>query len=162
MQDQPIARALVVDDSPTQAIEIRMRLVRSGFEAVTAHSGAEALQRMRDDLPDIVLTDLVMPEMDGLALVKQIRREFPGLPVVLLTAHGNEDIAAQALRTGASGYVPKQHLNRDLSRTLEGVLAVARANRARQQVFECLNRTETRFVLENDATLIPPLLTRLQ
>jgi CheY-like chemotaxis protein len=162
MSPSIVARALVVDDSPTQALELRMRLVRSGFEAAAVHSGAEALARLAQDLPDVVLTDLVMPGMDGLELVEQLRGQFPGLPVIVLTAHGNEDIAARALRQGAAGYVPKQRVEQDLFYVLEGVLAVARAERARQRVFECLTHSETRFVLRNDVTLIPPRLGRLQ
>jgi CheY-like chemotaxis protein len=157
-----VTRALVVDDSPTQAIDLRMRLARSGFDAVSVHSAQAALDRIAQSLPDVVLTDLVMPDMDGLALVERIRKDHPGLPVVVLTANGNEEIAARALRQGAAGYVPKQRMEQDLSRTLEGVLAVARAERARQRVFECLTQSETRFVLNNDVTLIPPLLGRLQ
>ena len=60
--------------------------------------------------PDIVVSDLQMPEMDGLELVETIRREHPGLPVILMTAHGSEETAIQALRKGATNYVAKRNL----------------------------------------------------
>src|ERR1700676_702922 len=103
-------RALVVDDSPTQALDLRRRLTRGGFHVEMAANGRAALDAGDKHLPDIVLTDLMMPEMDGLELVKQLRRSRPGLPVILLTAEGSEEIAATALRAGAVGYIPKKNL----------------------------------------------------
>jgi CheY-like chemotaxis protein len=162
MSSRPLARALVVDDSPTQALEMRLRLVRAGFEVDMVHSGADALTLLQNNPPDIILTDLVMPGMDGLQLTQKVRSSHPGIPVVLLTAHGSEEVAAEALKQGASGYVPKKHMDRDLPRTLENVLAIARSNRVRDQLLQCMLQSESRFVLENDPTLVPPLVARLQ
>ncbi len=103
-----------------------------------------------------------MPQLDGLELVSRIRRDYPGLPVVLMTAHGTEEIAMQALRSGAAGYVAKRNLARDLSRTLENVLALIRASSAEQQLMECFSELSSCFVLVNDTTLVPPLVGRLQ
>src|SRR5580700_4455501 len=100
----PRTRALVVDDSPTQAIELRHRLVVAGFAVRMASNGREALAAVEQELPEIVLTDLQMPEMDGLELVQQLTRRHPGLPIILLTAFGSEEIAVRALRGGAAGY----------------------------------------------------------
>src|SRR5687768_6135422 len=96
-------RVLVVDDSPTQALEVRQRLVRSGFSVQIASAGSEALEAVARDRPDIILTDLMMPEMNGFELASHIKRDYPGLPVVLMTAHGTEEIAMRALRDGAAG-----------------------------------------------------------
>jgi len=158
----PVARALVVDDSPTQALEVRLNLVRLGLEVQMAAGGRQALEAVAAAPPDIVFTDLVMPDMDGLALVQALRASHPAIPVVLLTAHGSEEIAAQALRQGAADYIPKKHLRRDLPRTLENLLAQARGGRTRRQMLDCLAQTETGYVLENDRSLIPPLVVRLQ
>ena len=68
--------------------------------------------------PDIVLTDLHMPEMNGLELVTAVKEKFPDIPVLLMTAKGSEDIAAQALRQAAASYVPKRRLADDLVRTI--------------------------------------------
>ncbi len=95
-----VRRAVVVDDSLTQAIDLRQRLIRGGFQAVIAHSGEEALQIIQRRPPDVVLTDLVMPEMDGVELVARLRRNHPGLPIIVLTAEGSEDSAVAALRGG--------------------------------------------------------------
>ena len=162
MNQQPVTRALVVDDSHTQALDLRNRLMRMGLEVEVANSGADALTAIARQRPDVILTDLIMPEMDGLALVQKVRADYPGIPVVLLTSHGSEEIAVAALKQGAADYVPKQHLSRDLPRSLDNVLAVARSNRVRQLMLGSLVQTEAKFVLENDPTLIPPLVGRLQ
>ena len=59
-------------------------------------------------MPAVVLTDLQMPGLDGLALVQEIREKYPRLPVILMTAHGSEDVAILALRAGATNYVPEE------------------------------------------------------
>jgi CheY-like chemotaxis protein/anti-sigma regulatory factor (Ser/Thr protein kinase) len=155
-------RALVVDDSRTQAFAIRQKLLRGGFQVDMAGNGLEALAALEQQLPSIVLTDLMMPEMDGLELVTQIRRLHPGLPVVLLTAHGSEEVAVRALRSGAASYVPKKNLDRDLYRTLENVLAHCRTAKSDDQSSACLTATQSEFVLGNEADWIGPLVGRLQ
>jgi CheY-like chemotaxis protein/anti-sigma regulatory factor (Ser/Thr protein kinase) len=155
-------RVLVVDDSPTQALEVRQRLVRSGFSVQIASAGSEALEAVARDRPDIILTDLMMPEMNGFELASHIKRDYPGLPVVLMTAHGTEEIAMRALRDGAAGYVAKRNLARDLARTLENVLALIRASSARQQLMECFAESSACYLLANVTSLVPPLVGRLQ
>ena len=75
-------------------------------------SGREALAALPARLPDVVLTDLDMPEMNGLELVEAVRRDFPAVPVILMTALGSEEIAVEALQKGAASYVPKRNLRR--------------------------------------------------
>ncbi len=108
---------LVVDDS---AVDRRLAggilETASGLKVEYATNGVEALKKIEQALPDVVLSDLQMPEMDGLELVRQIRNRFPLVPVILMTAHGSEDIAVQALALGASSYVPKVKLARRIAR----------------------------------------------
>src|SRR5205823_3506507 len=120
--------------------------------------GKEAMALLGRGLPDVVVTDLEMPEMNGLELVEAIRRDHPTVPVVLITAHGSEQIAALALRKGAASYVPKAMMEQDLLPTLENILAITQADRHQQRALECLALNETLFVLNNDAALVPPLI----
>jgi CheY-like chemotaxis protein len=76
------------------------------IRVVHAGNGRDALEKIKSAPPDLVVTDLVMPEMDGLELVKEVRRTYPTIPVILMTAHGSEEIAAAALKAGAASYVP--------------------------------------------------------
>jgi CheY-like chemotaxis protein len=128
-----------------------------------AHDGKEALDCIAREMPDLVLTDLQMPEMNGLELVEAVRSRFPTVAVILMTAHGSEEIAIQALQAGAASYVPKRNLATDLSDTAVDVLAVAGAKRHRQRLLdECWRRTETHFLLPNDLSHIAPLIGHLQ
>jgi anti-sigma regulatory factor (Ser/Thr protein kinase) len=104
-----------------------------------------------------------MPEMDGLALVQQIREKYPEVPVVLMTRSGSEEIAVQALRRGAASYVPKRNLATSLVPTLEQVLAASRIDRqCHDSMLACLSQRDSRFVLESDPALVPPLVALLQ
>jgi CheY-like chemotaxis protein len=152
-------RVLVVDDS---AIERRLatRLIESsnGLTVLTAADGHQALEIIERERPAVVLTDLQMPQLDGLALVKEVRRAYPDIPVILMTAFGSEEIAMEALQAGAASYVPKRALASELVSTLGKVLEVAEASRTRRRLLSSLQRHESFFRLENDPDLIRPLI----
>jgi CheY-like chemotaxis protein len=157
-----LTRVLVVEDSRTQAQEIQYILEDAGFGVETVADGLEALKAIRREAPDLIVTDLQMPTMDGLALVDAVRQDYPFIPVVLITAFGSEAIAARALRDGAAGYVPKRFLPMDLIPTLQGLLAVVDGEIDRKRVLGSLSRVESEFILENDTAMIPPLVRHLE
>jgi CheY-like chemotaxis protein/anti-sigma regulatory factor (Ser/Thr protein kinase) len=159
----PVHTVLVVDDSPVDrhlAGAIIGKL--PGWHATFAAHGKEALEAIAGRPPDVVLTDLLMPEMDGLELVQAVRTRYPLVPVILMTAHGSEDIAIQALQKGAASYVPKKSLARDLEETLDQVLSVSLARRNQQRVIESLVRHQAEFVLDNDTALVAPLVGHIE
>lgn len=121
----PPATILVVDDS---ALDRRLAgaLVAKdpGLRAAYASNGREALEVIGRERPAVVVTDLFMPEMDGLQLVEAIRREHPALPVILMTAHGSEETAVLALRTGAASYVHKRRLAEELVSSIRDLLSL--------------------------------------
>jgi len=163
---------LIVDDSAVDRRKVEGLLCRPadpnggglGGELTIrfAVHGREALERMAEQVPDLVLTDLQMPEMDGLELVEEVRAKYPAVPVILMTGQGSEEIAVRALQRGAASYVPKRNLARDLTETVDGILGLTDAARARQRVLDCLVRAESYFVLDNDVSLIPPLVGYIQ
>ena len=158
-----MATLLVVDDvAIDRHLAGALLEEHSGWSAVYAEDGREALSIIQKDIPDLVLTDLQMPEVNGLELVKAIRRDYSHLPVILMTAHGSEEIAVAALKVGAASYVPKRDLARDLVPTTEKMLDMARTSRNQQQVLECLIETEFRFLLSNDPIRVRPLISHLQ
>ncbi len=154
---------LVVDDS---AVDRRLAggilEKASGLKIEYAANGAEALKKIEQARPDIVLSDLQMPEMDGLELVGHVRNRYPLIPVILMTAHGSEDIAVQALARGAASYVPKAKLAQELPDVVESVLAVSKADRHNERLGECLAKTSNEFVLDNDTSLVYPLVDHCQ
>lgn len=156
-----MSRILIVEDSPTQALEIQYLLEDAGFEADVATNGREALAAIGRCVPDLVLTDLQMPELDGLRLVDAVRSRHPLIPVVLMTGIGSEEIAAEALQRGASGYVPKRRFGRDLISTLTKILEISAAGRTAGRVVEGWVRCRSEFVLNNDAGRISRLVNHL-
>jgi CheY-like chemotaxis protein len=158
-----VVTILVVDDNAVDR-HLAGSLVEKvpGWKAIYASNGREALAAIPRDRPDLVLTDMVMPELDGLALVQEIRTNHPFVPVILMTAFGSEEIAIRALQKGAASYVPKGNLVRDLAETVENVLAVAKGDQNQQRLLECLTQSDSQFLLDNDPALIPPLIGYLQ
>jgi CheY-like chemotaxis protein/anti-sigma regulatory factor (Ser/Thr protein kinase) len=158
-----MTNVLVVDDSAVDRKLAGSLLERNYSATVTyAAHGADALNQMRQRQPDLVVTDLQMPEMNGLELVTAVRSQFPLVPVILMTAQGSEEIAVQALQKGAASYLPKSRLTNDLLETVENVLAVSRADRHHGRLMESLCQTEWSFVLENDTTLIPAMVDHVR
>ena len=157
-----MTRILVVDDDHSQVEEFGVLLRNAGCDVTLAGNGRVAMDLLRRDLPDIVLTDLEMPVMDGLELVQAIRRDYPALPVILMTAMGSEDVAARALHQGAASYVRKRNLAQEVVRTVGSVLAVVRALPQQERVLDCLTNGQLDFVLDNDPAQVPPLLGYLE
>jgi CheY-like chemotaxis protein len=155
---------LVVDDSPTERRRVGS-IFEKGLKSVTvsyADNGLVAFDMIQSDLPDLIVTDLQMPEMDGLGLVEKIAEAGIGVPVILMTSYGNEEIALQALNAGAASYVPKAVLGKHLINTVENVIELSQVKKNRQRVLQALTTVQSRFVLDNDITYIPPLISYLQ
>jgi DNA-binding NtrC family response regulator len=106
---KPLAggRVLVVDDEPHQRDILEMILSSEGYEVLAAANVRQALDALARDDFDVVLTDLKMPDMDGIGLLQAIASSRPGLSVVLMTAHGSIDSAVEAMRKGAFDYLTK-------------------------------------------------------
>lgn len=153
---------LVVDDS---AVDRRLAggLLEkdSDFSIRYAVHGADGLDKMREQLPDLVLTDLVMPEMDGLDLVSMVRSTYPAIPVILMTSAGNEEICVQALQRGAASYVPKRVLSQRLLDTVRQVLEIASHEQTVSRLMSCMTETRCCFEIDDDNKLIPPLVAHL-
>ena len=154
-----MACILVVDDSAADREMAGHLLARQSWNVVYAENGRQALERMRDHDVDLVLTDLVMPDLDGLGFVEQAKLDHPLVPVVLMTARGSEEIAVRALEAGASSYVPKKVLVRDLVDLAQRILDASRERRSYTRLLGRLR--DATFVLENDPDLISSLVSYL-
>jgi CheY-like chemotaxis protein len=154
-EEEAMATVLVVDDLASQRQLVAGLLCRQRrYELAFAANGKEALQRLAGQAIDLVVTDLLMPEMDGLELLRAVRRDYPQLPVILMTASGSEHLAVQALQEGAASYVPKSVLARRLAETVASVLSASRKERTHVQLGRRLASQEFKFELENDADLL--------
>lgn len=157
-----MVKVLVVEDSSTQAVQIKYVLKNEGFQVIVAGDGDEALDLVDSFQPDVVLTDLQMPNMDGLTLVSAIRKTRASLPVVLMTDHGNEDIAMRALMGGAASYIPKRRLKEDVAATLRDVLEMAQAANEQKDLERCMVECQTKYVLENNSQLVNQLIAQIE
>lgn len=137
-------------------------LERVGYETRRASTVPEALAAMAEHPFDLVATDLVMPGKGGVELVIELRKRYPQVPVIVVTAHGDGAATARALRRGASSYVPKAQVLQELVRTVDSVLAVALEERDRNQVLLRMTEFHLVFELENEQNLVGPLVRFLQ
>ena len=117
---------------------------------------------MKDVVPHVVVTDLMMPDMDGLELVAAVRTEHPEVPIILMTGQGSETLALEALERGAASYVPKGQLADKLLDTVKQVLTVARADSRYQHLTECFVKSQLSVQLDSDPALIAPLVDVVQ
>ena len=112
---------LVVDDEKRMVRFIRLNLEQDGFQVVTAYNGTQALEQVRTALPNLVLLDVMMPDIDGFEVLKKIR-EASTVPVIMLTAKGEEDDRIRGLESGADDYITKPFSPRELVSRVKAVL----------------------------------------
>lgn len=154
---------LVVDDS-----EVDRRLAgglladEPGYDLAFAENGVEALEAMSRRVPDLVISDLQMPEMNGLQLLTTSKMQHPDVPIVLMTAKGSEVLAVEALARGAASYVPKAQLSERLASTVAEVLALMQADRTHERLIASLKQSDFSFEMPADPALIEPLVDLLQ
>lgn len=123
------ARILVVDDEPSIRTVLKAHLARDGHDVAAAADGAEAVGALTQAPFDLVISDLRMPGMSGLELLSWCTREQPGLPVILITAHGTVDAAVEALKLGAQDFITKPFDLDELKQAVDKALRVERARR---------------------------------
>jgi two-component system KDP operon response regulator KdpE len=114
-------RILVVDDEERMVRFIRMNLEHDGFEVSEAFNGKEAIQKVRDVTPDLILLDVMMPDLNGFEVLETLR-EASNVPVIMLTAKGEEDDRVRGLELGADDYVTKPFSPRELVGRVKAVL----------------------------------------
>lgn len=112
---------LVVDDEARMVRFVRMNLELEGYQVAEAGNGLEALEKVRDELPDLVVLDVMMPDMDGFETLARIR-EISTVPVIMLTVKGDEEDRIKGLELGADDYVTKPFSPRELASRIRAVL----------------------------------------
>lgn len=115
------SKILVVDDEERMVRFIHLNLEHDGFQVIDAFRGAQAIQLIRDHLPDLVLLDVMMPDIDGFEVLKMIREVNP-VPVIMLTAKSEEDDKVRGLELGADDYITKPFSPRELVSRVKAVL----------------------------------------
>lgn len=134
---------LVVDDEPRLVDVVRMNLEVEGYRVIEASNGQEALDRLKSDLPDLVLLDVMMPEMDGFATLKRLR-EVSSVPVIMLTVRNEETDRIRGLEIGADDYLTKPYNPRELQIRIKALL---------RRTFTPAPPRKTRIVVDDDLTI---------
>ena len=116
------AKILVVEDEPAMVAGLRDNFEFEGYEVITARDGIEGLERALDESPDLVVLDVMMPRMSGLEVCKQLRAKRASLPIIMLTARGQEVDKVVGLELGADDYVTKPFSIRELLARVKSVL----------------------------------------
>ncbi len=119
-------KILVVDDEKRMVRFIQLNLEQDGFQVLTAYNGTEALEQVRTQLPDLILLDIMMPDISGFEVLKRIR-EVNTVPVIMLTAKGEEDDRIQGLELGADDYITKPFSPREMVSRIRAVLRRTRS-----------------------------------
>jgi two-component system chemotaxis response regulator CheY len=118
-----VAKILVVDDAAFMRLRSAKVLTDNGHEVIQAENGLEAIRKFDEFSPDAVLMDITMPEMDGLAALKEIRRVHPNARIAMVTAMGQQSIVMEALKAGARDFILKPMQPARLLGALEKLLA---------------------------------------
>lgn len=162
-RNSEMTTVLVVDDSPIDRRLAGGILEKdSVWEILYAGDAEDALDAVRRQPPDLIITDMQMPEMNGLELLTAVRREYPAMPIILMTAKGSEELASEALRVGANSYVPKRSLATDLVEISRRVLAATRDEQSLSQLMRRLTTRHEVFTLETDLDLLMSMCRYLQ
>jgi len=113
---------LIVDDEPLVRSSLSELLTLLGYTVSTAGNGKEALELLRDYTADIIITDIKMPEMDGIQLLNQVKKRHPEVPVILITGYGSIDSAVEAMKQGAYDYITKPIVDSEIKIVIERLM----------------------------------------
>lgn len=151
-----MASILLAEDSPTHTALIRSILEEDAHDVECVGDGRQAIDCLEESMPDLVVTDLRMPEMNGQELVQAILDRFPALPSVVVTARGSENLAVDALALGAANFVPKNSLRKLLLHVIRQTLKMAETDLIYDRFPGKLLRPEFSFTISNHFAAIQP------
>ncbi|MEZ5063086.1 MAG: sigma-54 dependent transcriptional regulator [bacterium] len=147
-------RILIVDDEPGLRKVLEILLKREGYEVVGASSGSEALELFDHDTFHAVISDIKMPGMSGIELLKAIRAKDPGVPVIIMTAYASLDTAIEAVNQGAFHYFVKQARNEEIKLVVRRALEMTQLKHENRYLKHELKRTlETRAIIGESASI---------
>lgn len=149
-------KILIADDETDIALILKLQLEDAGYRTVRVKDGVEALEALERDSFDLVLLDIKMPRMDGLQVLKRARSSWPAMAVIMMTAHGSEEIAVAAMKDGALDYIAKPFSNDDMLKRVERALAYNRTLQENQRLQGELaaEQKKTEAILQGMAELL--------
>lgn len=160
IEDTSGIRVLLVDDSMTDRTRAAglIRKQHADWEITAVAGVQEALNEMAQWRPDVVVSDLVMPGIDGREFLKIVGRDYPTVPVVLITSQGDDQIAAECVAIGAANYVPKRLLAKQLTAVLDEVVQAEEEMRVTRGVLKYVVENKFNFQIKSDVGRISALV----
>ena len=140
-------RVLIVDDEQDFAEMLALRLQEVGQKVLTAHSGRSCLERLKEETIDVVILDILMPGMNGIDTLKEIKRHFPIVEVIMLTGHGTIQTAVEGMKQGAYDYLLKPADFKELLAKLDG------ARKRKDEQEERIRRAEAKTLLRRSGDI---------
>ncbi|MBU5615305.1 sigma-54-dependent transcriptional regulator [Geomonas azotofigens] len=147
-------KILAVDDEPVFRFLLERQLREIGYDVVSAVDGLQALEILERQAVDLVLSDLVMPRMDGLQLIGSVQKLYPATPIIVITAHGSVESAVEAMRRGAYDYLEKPYDPEDLRITIQRALDYQRVVQENEQIKGLLTE---RYTFQSVVTVNPAM-----
>ncbi len=120
-------KVLIVDDEPNIVISLEFLMKREGFEVSIARDGEEALRKVEESVPDLILLDVMMPRKSGFEVCQQLRGNpaYAGLKIIMLTAKGRDTEVTKGLDLGADAYMTKPFSTKELAAQVKSLLGIA-------------------------------------
>jgi two-component system cell cycle sensor histidine kinase/response regulator CckA len=140
-----VPKILIVDDDPRMSDSLRILLGSEGYEMQTRHNGREALEAVSKNDFDLVLLDLVLPDMKGMEIMDHINRQEPEIFVIVITGHASSESAIDSLKRGAFDYIRKPFEHEELSKAVKNALKQKALIRERKRAQEALRKSEERY-----------------
>lgn len=154
-----MAKILIVDDELNMRLVLSAMLKKEGYSVHTATDGLEALEIIKKEPIDVIVTDLKMPRLDGMGLLEKVTDTYPSLPVIIITAHGTVATAVDALKKGAFDYITKPFEQDDLKNVIQKAVKTRSCNQEEVQ----LNREElSRYGIIGQSSAMQEIFTMIE
>lgn len=149
-------RVLIADDEADIALVLKLHLEDAGYGTVRAKDGVEALEILCREEFELLLLDIKMPRMDGLQVLARVRESYPAMVVMMMTAHGSEDIAVEAMKKGAVDYISKPFSSEDMLKRVERAIRYNRTVQENERLQQSLaaEQKKTEAILQGMAELL--------
>lgn len=149
-------KILIADDETDIALILKLQLEDAGYRTVRVKDGVEALEALERDSFDLLLLDIKMPRIDGLQVLQKARSSWPAMAIIMMTAHGSEEIAVSAMKDGALDYIAKPFSNDDMLKRVERAIAYNRTLQENQRLQDELaaEQKKTEAILQGMAELL--------
>ena len=149
-------KILIADDETDIALILKLQLEDAGYRTARVKDGVEALEMLAKEEFELLLLDIKMPRMDGLQVLKRAREAYPAMVVVMMTAHGSEGVAVEAMKEGALDYIAKPFSNDDMLKRVERAISYNRTLQENERLQQELaaEQKKTEAILQGMAELL--------